>query len=342
LRKRATWFRDNTELVAVGNITTSALKGQVRKNGIQSSHVKQLIENIRDRGQLVPITVDENYVAVDGGHRLEAFKYLMHEEHDEHDEYDGEFDKIRVYRRSFSSSKEKEEYQVKSNEHLPSKTNTGEDYADLIVKKLQKGDFGNITWNNYHDDSTNFDSLTAEVKKHFSYVNMRGQTAQGYVRRAISSAPGSKFMNTMTDELVKMAGCSSKTKWNGSKPKQESNGWWLLTLAQATHIYPQLAGNSLNRKIKNDNINNTVIINCNKLDGMTGAKLDQWRKDRVADINKLNNAHQILKKKLIDEILFSPQKIEGTCKESGFFKVKKRSNPTGDFDADSIPTGGWG
>lgn len=335
LRSERSWFRDNTELVAVENITTSDLEGQVRKNGLQSSHVRELMDDIRDQGQVVPITVDEEYVAVDGNHRLEAFRQLMQEEPD------GDWDKIRVYQCTFSSEEEKQQYQVKSNKHLPSKANTEDDYVDLVVKKLQKGGFGKITWDNYNDDSTNFDALTDKVKAHFSYLKMRSDVAKKLVRRAIKSAPGSKFKNHMMNELVKLAGCSSETKWNGTKSRQESNGWWLMTIGNKAHIYPQLAGNALNRKISNDNINNTVVFNCSNLDGMDGMKLDQWRKDRVADVNKINNANKVLKKKLIDEILFSPHKIEKSCKESGFFKVKKKSNRAGDFDASSVPTSGW-
>ena len=70
-----------------------------------------------------------------------------------------------------------------------------------------------------------------------------------------------------------------------------------MTIGNKAHIYPQLAGNALNRKISNDNINNTVVFNCSNLDGMDGMKLDQWRKDRVADVNKINTT--LLKHKLI-------------------------------------------
>lgn len=336
LRSEKSWYRDNTELVAVENVTTSDLEGQVRKNGIQSSYVDRLVESIRLHGQCVPITVDEDYVIVDGNHRLAAFRELMKGKNEE-----GDWDRIRVFRHSFSSEEEKQQYQLTNNDHLPNKESTEDDYVDLIVKKLQNGGFNNINWDNYYDDATNFASVSAATKKNFSCVKMGIKTAEKLVRKAVSSAPGSKFKNHMMSELVVTVGCSDETDWNGTKSKQESNGWWLLTIGNKAHIYPQLAGNALNQKIKNDNINNTVIFNCSNLEGMTGAKLDQWRKDMVAEVNKLNNANKVLKKKLIDEILFSPHKVEGVCKENGIFKVKKKSNRTGDFDADSIPTNGW-
>jgi len=183
--------------------------------------------------------------------------------------------------------------------------------------------------------------LVARVKNRFSGLNVNANRVKKFVRRAIQSAPGSKFKNHMMSDLVRAAGCSKDTKWNGVRAKEESNGWWLTTCGQSGHIFPQLAGNSLNRKINNDNINNSVIFNCSNLEGMNGAKLDKWRKDRVADVNKINNANKILKAKLIDEILFSPHKLEDGCAENGFFKVKKKSNRTGDFDSSSIPTSGW-
>jgi len=335
LRSDRDWFRDKTELIAVENISTSELEGQVRKNGIQPGHVKELMEDIRQQGQVVPITIDEDYVAVDGNHRLEAFKQLLQEEPD------GVWGMIRVYRRTFTSIDEREKYQVKANKHLPSKANTEEDYADLIVKKLHAGSYSDITWDNYNDDSGNYDLLIEKVKQDFAYLKINANTIPKLVRRAVQSAPGSKFKNNMMSALVKAAGCSKQTKWNGTKSKQESNGWWLMTCGSKNHIYPQLAGNSLNRKINNDSISNTVVFNCSNLEGMDGMKLDQWRKDRVADVNRINNANKVLKQKLVDEILFSPHKIESGCEETGLFKVKKKSNRTGDFDLDSVPTSGW-
>ena len=335
LRSEKSWYRDNTELVAVESVITSDLEGQVRKNGLQSSNVMDLVDSIRALGQRVPITVDEEYVAVDGNHRLEAFRQLMQQEPD------GDWDKIRVYRRTFSSEEGKQQYQIKSNEHLPSKSNTENDLQDLVVKKLQKGGFGNITWDNYNNDSTNFDTLTDKVKGHFSYIKMDRTQAKKLVRLAIMSAPGSKFKNHEMKDLVKRAGCSNVTRWNGTKSRQESNGWWLPACGDAAHVSPNLIGNSLNSKVNSESVKCTVLFNCSNLEGKTAADLDKWRKDRVADVNKYNNARGVLNKKLIDEILFSPHKIESACEEKGFFKVKKKSNRTGDFDANSIPTNGW-
>ena len=336
LRSDRDWYRNNIELVPVENISISDMEGQVLKGGLDPKNVKKLINSIKRHGLLVPITIDdEDFTAIDGNHRLTAFKQLNQEEPG------GDWDMIKVYRRTFSSPEERQNYQLVNNEHPPCKANTEEDYVDVIIKNLQGGKYGDITWDNYHDDCANYELLVERVKNKFSDLSMNANTIKKLVRRAVQSAPGSKFKNHMMSDLVKAAGCSKVTKWNGVRAKEESNGWWLTTCGQAGHIFPQLTGNALNRKIKNNNINNSVIFNCSNLEGMNGAKLDKWRRDRVADVNKVNNARNILKVKLIDEILFSPHKIEDGCAESGFFKVKKRSNRTGDFDPDSIPTSGW-
>ena len=336
LRSDRNWFRDNTELVSVENISISDMEGQVRKGGICASHVQKLMEDIKMRGQLVPITIDdEDFSVIEGNHRFEAFNQLSQKKPG------GDWDKIRVHRRTFNSPEERQKYQLQANDAPPRKGSTDEDYVDLIVKNLQDGVYGDITWDSYYDDSANYDLLVASVKNKFSGLSVNANTVKRFVRTAVQSAPGSKFRNHMMSDLVKAAGCSKDTKWNGVKAKEESNGWWLTTCGQSGHIFPQLAGNSLNRKINNSNINNSVVFNCSNLEGMSAAKLDKWRRDRVVDVNKINNANKILKAKLIDEILFSPHKIEDGCVENGFFKVKKKSNRVGDFDPDSIPTSGW-
>jgi hypothetical protein len=335
LKASKNWWKDNTEQVHVDFLVQSELEGQVRKNGICQSNVKEIMESIRHIDQQVPITVDKNDKIVDGNHRFEAIRQLNLENPG------GNFSKVIVYRRDFESDAEKEDYQLTANDPLPAKKLSDKDYADRIVKGLQCGSYYPITWDNYYDDISNYDTLVSLVKSRWKSLGISANKFPGLVKQAVNSAPGSKFRNHVIKELVRQAGCSNITRWNGTQSKQESNGWWLHACGDATYVSPNLIGNSLNTKVNSESVKCTVLFNCSNLEGKTAADLDKWRKDRVADVNKYNNARGVLNKKLIDEILFSPHKIESACEEKGFFKVKKKSNRTGDFDANSIPTNGW-
>ena len=335
LRKDIKWFDRNTSFVSIENISINDRDGQIRKNGIQSPRVAKLMEDIERQGQIVPITIDKDFVAVDGNHRLQAFRQLNKRDPN------GVWGMIRVYQLDFESEQEMEDYQLVCNDHLECTSNGHEDYVYVVSKNLKNGDLNGVSWENFHKDIKNFDILKEAVTQKFAKLKLHHKTIEKIVNDAVRFAPGSKFKQNIMADLVREAGCSKITKWNGTKSKQESNGWWLMTCGNKAHIFPQLAGNSLNRKINNDNIKNTVIFNCSNLQGFTGAKLDQWRKDRVSDVNKINNADGVLKVKLVDEVLFSPHKIEPNYLETGFFKVRKKSNRNGDFDPDTIPTSGW-
>ena len=334
-RNDPNFFRREIEQLDTVHISVSDREGQVRKSGICQSHVKALAEDIELRGRLlVPITIDkDDMTVVEGNHRFEAYKLL-------NDRDEGKWSRIDVRRRKFSSPQEKRTYQLEANDAPPRKGSSQEDYVDLIFKDLHNNACGNITWDNYNDDSSNYQKLVDLYKSRWRKLSINTNAIKKYVRLAVNSTPGGKLKYRMMKEEVRDAGCWSGTRWKGTDAKANSNGWGLLTCGQAKHVMPNLVGNAFKRKHEDSNLKVSVLFNCSELEGKSGADLDSWRKKRVQEINTINNAG-LLKTRLIDEVLFSPHKIEDGCEENEFFRVKKRSNRTGDFDPDSIPTSGW-
>ncbi len=329
-RNDALFWKREIIPVDITHISVSDMDGQIRKNGIQESHVKALAEDIELRGRLlVPITVDKNTMTVvEGNHRYEAFRLLNEREK-------GKWGQIDTRLRTFFSDQEKRAYQLEANDDPPRKGSTPDDYIDLIVKDLHNNRCNGITWDNYNNDSSNHQALVDLYKSRWDKLSIHANTIKKYVRLAARAAPGSKFKYRMMNDETQALSCWSGSKW---KSKKETNGWGLLTIGQHKHIMPNLVGNAFKKKLKSPNKKITVLANCAELDGKSGADLDNWRVTLVESINSINNAG-LLNMKLYDELIFSPHKIEDDCVENGFFRVKKKSN--GDFDPDCIPTSGW-
>ena len=332
-RNDAKFFRREIEQIDISHISVSDLDGQIRKNGILESHVKKLADDIEERGRLlVPITVDENTMTVvEGNHRFEAYKLL-----NERDQ--GKWSQIDTRLRVFSSVQERRLYQLQANDKPPSKGSSDADYVDIIVKDLHGDLCGGITWENYSDDSSNYQSLVDLYKSRWRKLSVNANKIKGFITQAVNSAPGGKLKYTMMKDEVRALSCWSGTKWKGNNARENSNGWGLLTCGQLKHIMPNLVGNAFKRKLNAGNLKIVTLANCSELQGKSPADVSDWRVDFVEKANAINNSG-MLKTRLIDEIVFSPHKIEEGCAENGFFRVKRKSN--GDFDSDSIPTSGW-
>ena len=104
--------------------------GQARQAGHITSHVNELQSDIYNQGQQVPITVERRgneFIAIDGNHRVEAFKEL-----EKLYPNSVNFKTINAVIKSFKSDVERIKYQALANEHLPAKKNNKGDIAHAI------------------------------------------------------------------------------------------------------------------------------------------------------------------------------------------------------------------
>ena len=121
----------------------------------------------------------------------------------------------------------------------------------------------------------------------------------------------------------------------------ESNGVCVYTIGQLSHVFPNLTGNTFKKKSEQSNVKAATVIFQSNVSGLDGRNLDKFRRQMVEKINTANKSWLLNPKaKLVDEVFIAPQKLrDGKENTEKFFRVKRKSN--GEFDTDSIPTGGW-
>ena len=328
------WIAENVEAILLSQVNIVDNAGQVRAGGIQPSHVSELVDDICLYGQYVPITIDENDNVVEGNHRVKAIEVLR-------DRNPGveKWKTIRVYRRSFETEAEKRRYQLSNNVHLASKSSTNLDYALAVADDLKGGVYSHIglDWNSYNDDGDNFKKLVEKVADVYDIGKGR---CNSIVKKATSKTPNQKFKNFTKTEVVVNFNKNNPIGWDGEKPGDISGNHAVYAVGQQCYVYPNLNGNAFKKKTSNDNVFNAAVVWNTNTHGLTGKGLDDYRREVVRSINKMNNSSLLREEStIIDEVFIAGQKQRGSKEDpKKFFRVLKLAN--GDFD-DSIPTDGW-
>jgi len=334
LREDPKWEINNVKNYPVDQLTLADDDGQVRQGGVVSSHVEQLADDIFERGQMVPITIDENGVVIEGNHRLKAFQVLARRH-----PRNVRWGMIKVYQRTFASDAERRAYQIENNAHELSKPNTNEDYAGTVEDDLKQGVVPDLTWASFNDSPDNFDALVKYIHETYRYIGVGKNKAKAIAKIAAKDTPNSKVKNYTKDEVVRNFDSSNKIGWSGKKSGDDSNGVAAYAVGNKSHVFPNLTGNSFGKKTKSSHLNTCAIIWQSNTFGISGTDLDKYRQDVVESINRANKSHLLTKcAKLVDDVYIAPQKLrEG--KETSFYRVAK--NTKGEFDVKKIPTNGW-
>jgi len=330
------WEDSHVKNYLVESLTVVDDEGQVRAGGIVSSHVEALVEDILQRGQLCPITIDDKNLVVEGNHRVKAVETLS-----QRFPSNPRWKSIKAYKRSFKDEAERRSYQLECNAHVPAKASTNADYAQDIHASLKSGIIPGLAWNCFNDDSKNFDKLVDYIQCAYKKYGVGKASAKAIAKIAASDAPNGKVKNYTKDELVKEFDRSNCIGWAGKKSGDDSNGVATYAVGNQSHIFPNLTGNSFKKKTGNDRMETATVIWQSNTFGIDGKDLDKFRRDVVNNINEANKSWLLKPSaKLIDEVFIAPQKLRDG-KENGkkFFRVKKKSN--GEFDSSSIPTDGW-
>jgi len=120
--------------IPIGDILfedTTGNESQVRPTGNKSGHIEDIAYSILNEGQRVPITVEKTFApngkpfkAINGNHRCGAIKRI-NENH--------RHLLVRAVVKSFTSNRERVEYQIKQNEHLPHLGNTFVDRKSALL-----------------------------------------------------------------------------------------------------------------------------------------------------------------------------------------------------------------
>tara|TARA_R100000234_G_scaffold113462_1_gene87879 strand:+ start:2678 stop:3724 length:1047 start_codon:yes stop_codon:yes gene_type:complete len=324
----------------VNNVNISEEDDQIRDGGIVDSHVSDLASQIFMDGQKIPITVESDgnggWNAVDGSHRIGGVK-LNDKAHP------GEgYDQIFVYEEKFSSEAERVLYQKDSNEHLVAKKNHVNDAVASIRKLMEMKNDPNVPDVLQRDISTETDpkcymkDLEAWIKDNYSFTS---REYKSILKKVTSDYTNSKVKNYTKPGLVEEFSTNNTIGWVGGKAGDESNGYVLYPVNQASHIFPNITGNSYKKKTKNKNIQSVVVLWEGNTVGKEGCHIDDYRRKLVESINEVNQSH-LLKRgmKLVDKVFLAPQKI-GDVKENlnSFYEVPYNN---GSFSV-NLPRKGW-
>ena len=327
------WIDNNVASVPIASLKIDDLEGQARATGIVSNHVETLVEDILIRGQQVPITIDQNNVVVEGNHRLKAFIMLAKRNPEVL-----KWKMIRAWRREFENDAERRLYQLECNNHPPAKASTNADLAMATEDDIKGGEY-NFTWDDYNSNVDNYDLLVKGISDRYS---VNGNRAKAIAKIATSKTPNQKLKNYTKNELFDSFREWNPFGWEGKRSGDEHNNISVYALGAESHIFPNLTGNTFNKKTSNGKVSTVCVLWDSNTHGKEGKNIDKFRQSVVKKINNANKSHLLSRSAvLVDEIFIAPQKIGGDRKESldKFFKVTKDVN--GNFRADKISKKGW-
>lgn len=316
-------FTDGTIIqLPLGSVEIVEEEDQLREGGIVNSHLDELKEQIRNMGQVVPITVEEipnpvpggpTHRAVDGCHRHGSLKELSEE-----------FPKAPAYKtikcvvESFSSDMERKLYQSRCNQHLAAKSNSKNDIVRLVSQIIGNEDDSVIPEglhkDNYGEDPECYmDSLYGWIQKEF---NVKVGKAKKIGQEAASGFQNHKVKSWRKPALVKNFKSKNSIGWEGKGTGDESNGYVVYPLGETSHVNPNISGNTLKKKTVNGkNTKTAIVVFVSNTLGKKGCHIDDERYKAVNEINKVNSSW-VLKRtvKLVDKVFLAPQKI-GHIKE---------------------------
>lgn len=330
------WYDENVKSVLIDQLVISEEGGQVRYGGIVPSHVQELADDIYARGLECPVTIDSKNCVVEGNHRVKAYQALARK-------YPKslKWKKIKAYRMDFADDAERRAYQLQCNAHPPHKESTNQDYAMVIREDLEAGLIDGLEWKTFNSDIKNYDKLVEYVA---DYVKPFGKTkgsAKAIAKLAALQAPNGKVQNYTKDEILQSFNNNNNICWTGKRAGDIANQHAVYPIGNESHIFPNLTGNTFNKKTTNGQVSTVAVIWESNTFGKDGKALDGYRANMLKKINLSNNSWLLSKgTTLVDEVYIAPQKLrdgkEGTGK---FFRVRK--DAAGCFNPKSIPTSGW-
>ena len=327
------WVQNNTRLLPLDDLVIEDCGGQVRQGGINPSHVASLEEDISLRGQQVPITIGTQYPAghpsagkfpvIEGNHRVTAMKLLRHRAESIEDV--ARYGMIRVYEKTFSSEEEKIDWQLTCNTHVPAKASTNDDYALVLRNRLDPKDetgtnVNGVTWKNFSEKEDNFKLVKEWCKNQWS---INGKSINSIVKIALQGNPNAKLVNYTKDTVLECFGDNNNVGWTGKKSGEECNNHTVYAISQASHVFPNLTGNTF--RVKTDNTKTTTVAlfwETNTL-GKKVKDIKSFRASAMDKVNKANSSALLASNaSLVDKVVFAPQMKS----EKDLIWAKKDSN----------------
>ena len=346
------WETKNVKTISLNYIQGEETSlSQVRQGGIDNSHLKEVQDSIKTKGQEVPITVedigkDENgnttYKLIDGGHRFLAIKKLRDSNKADKNRM-SRWSVIRAHVTEFESDYERKQYQYDANEHtLPAKSSGPSDHATWLKELVYDGFVGapanlNKLHRSSHRNKTDPTQYEQDLREalSFQFPDLGDRKRNSAVRSFLNGVPG-KF-KTWDSERAQEA---LKKHVNNSKTVCLPDKYKFVAIRETNHVFFAAAGNSLAATLSKEDRNREIvaIIWTNKTRGKENKDIDNARRETLHKINALNSHHMINRnKKLISRVFVAPQKLDDYVEE-GFYEVTLNKNRFMEYD---VPTTGF-
>jgi len=280
-------------------------RSQMRQSGIVPNHVQDLASSIEAVGQKEPVILEEvvgteKYRCTDGNHRCSAIAEINKRRN--HNKLP-----VRAVIKSYGSSLQRLEDQIKLNNHDPARSSTRKDLVYAFTHAIK------------HDGACG-DMLSKDKSG-----KENRDTISKYIKTMI---PGHKEIAKITNEVFNsMPGDLTRIK-NYTKSNAISwfNGYSHMELAGSGHFGPNgnvyyfggnvnemstAVGQAIDKHIKNDEINEIVFVAWHsKCLGKESDSVKKFRKDAE---KKLKAANKYCKNNIFSKILFLPQIADEDC-----------------------------
>ena len=313
------WWNNNVFPLPLNQIHTEEEGSQVRQGGIIPSHVKDLVEDIGLKGQVVPISVGEPFPAghphagkrplLEGNHRTAALKRL-YKLHASNPTTQAKFAIAKAVECKFKSDEERIEYQLECNDHHPAKRSTSADLARVLKDEyLCKNGVNGITWDNYNENKNYYSTLVDWLKSAPGFMVPTIDKRRRIVNNAVKGSPGAHLINyDSTNHAAEYFSEDNGFGWDGKKAAEISGGYTALFVNDPSHVVPNINGGAFNIKTKNPDVQVVAVAWIGKTNGKDAKDIKKARCATLRNINVMN-ASKLLRPgaKLVDHVVFLPQ-----------------------------------
>ena len=298
--------------IPLNMIQVDHIKGQVRTNGRNKDHMRELKEQIESRGQEVPVTVTkvaENLFAlVAGGHRF-GVKTILNSENP-----DGSHATIKAAygfeEVNFNTREDRKIFQLNENTPRAQLPCDIADYVETFVGLIRDD----------HVLGTDLSKVKPEdIKKYIkskipNLSDYRAKTIAKKVFKTGIPAGQRKYRNyARKDEAAEVFTKLNSWGLSVSRSGEIDQGYAVYFAEDITAIRQNNLHGAFWMKHNKPNTKVLIVAYCGNVLSKT-PDLKKWRRDAIAKVKEING-HAILNGNLVDGIVFLPQILMGKNKE---------------------------
>lgn len=317
-------FKDEfVQEVPISEIELDEHNSQIRQKGHVVAKVPSMKESIIQQGQIVPITTrnlpNGRHQLIDGITRFLARKELGHKYILVSDWFDRTNKK--------ANANEWYDHQCSQNDHLVSTTNSADDIAYQIQKRIKSYALDDIVGHKYMEDPESYLDVAAEYLKSVVYKNsgLNKLKLKNMIVQSLDGVIATKYEAYTKATAMEKIMALNPHGWTTSKSKVKesigeicNNACYYLA-ASRSQLTTNALANVAWKKIDNPNVNMYVVCYIGKLAGKNDEKMLAARQKYIEDYKKINDVYDIF-----SGLYFMPQFKTGDNKENMYHMIKEQ------------------